>query len=155
MRGGHYCSVQGQLAARIALRDGEGNRCTLYVVPLTDTLARVKPGVVTAGGAQIQLWRAPTASISLRGNREKPTEGINRPAGTSENEDHKSYRTMKTRIGDFIKRHFGRLLLFGGLGAYVIASGVTDRARPAPRSRQPSACHRSFLLRTLLKLRPL
>ena len=42
------CSVQGQLAAQIALRDGEGNPCTLYVVPLTDTLARVRPGVVTA-----------------------------------------------------------------------------------------------------------
>jgi hypothetical protein len=57
VRGGRYCSVQGQLAAQIALRDGEGSPCTLYVVPLTDTLARVKPGVVTASGAQIQLWR--------------------------------------------------------------------------------------------------
>ena len=56
VQGGRYCSVQGQLAAQIALRDVEGNPCTLYVVPFTDTLARVKPGVVTAGGVQIQLW---------------------------------------------------------------------------------------------------
>jgi hypothetical protein len=56
VHGGRYCSVQGQLAAQIALRDGEGNPCTLYVAPLTDTLARVKPGVVTADGLQIQLW---------------------------------------------------------------------------------------------------
>jgi hypothetical protein len=56
VRGGRYCSVQGQLAAQIALRDSEGKRCTLYVLPLTDTLARVRPGVMTAGGAKIQLW---------------------------------------------------------------------------------------------------
>jgi thiol-disulfide isomerase/thioredoxin len=67
----------------------------------------------------------PTVFMSWLGNRKKTTEGINRPTGTSENEDHKSYRTMKTRIRDFIKRHFGPLLLFGGLGAYVIASEVT------------------------------
>lgn len=31
---------------------------------------------------------------------------------------------MKTRIEDFRKRHFGRLLLLGGLGAYVVVSEI-------------------------------
>jgi hypothetical protein len=53
---GRYCSVQGQLAAQIALRDGNGNPCTIYVVPLTESLARVRRGVVTSGGVQVQLW---------------------------------------------------------------------------------------------------
>jgi thiol-disulfide isomerase/thioredoxin len=32
---------------------------------------------------------------------------------------------MKTRIGNFMKRNFGRLRLFRGLGVYVIASGMS------------------------------
>jgi hypothetical protein len=57
VRGGRYCSVQGELAAQIAMNDSTGNPCTLYVAPLTDALARVKPGMTTADGVQIQLWR--------------------------------------------------------------------------------------------------
>jgi thiol-disulfide isomerase/thioredoxin len=32
---------------------------------------------------------------------------------------------VKTNIGEFISRHFGKLLLFGGMGVYVVASGMT------------------------------
>ncbi len=32
---------------------------------------------------------------------------------------------MNTRIRDFISRHLWKLLLFGGAGAYVVASGMT------------------------------
>jgi thiol-disulfide isomerase/thioredoxin len=37
---------------------------------------------------------------------------------------------MKTSIRDFTKRHFGRLLLFGGLGVYVVVSEMAG-SRPA------------------------
>jgi len=57
VQGGRYCSVQGELAAQIAMSDSTGKPCTLYVAPLTEALDRVKPGMTTAGGVQIQLWQ--------------------------------------------------------------------------------------------------
>ncbi len=55
--GGRYCSIQGELAAQIALRDEEGRACTLYVAPLTEALDQARTGVREVDGVGVETWR--------------------------------------------------------------------------------------------------
>lgn len=54
--GARYCSIQGQLAAQIRLRDQAGLVYTLYETKLTDKLHRVA-GEVKTEGVRIRLWK--------------------------------------------------------------------------------------------------
>jgi hypothetical protein len=54
--GARYCSIQGQLAAQIRLRDSAGRVYTLYETKLTDKLREVG-GEVRTEGIRILLWR--------------------------------------------------------------------------------------------------
>jgi hypothetical protein len=54
--GARYCSIQGQLAAQIRVRDPAGLVYTLYETKLTDKLSPVA-GEVKADGVRIRLWK--------------------------------------------------------------------------------------------------
>jgi hypothetical protein len=54
--GARYCSIQGQLAAQIRLRDTTGRVYTLYETRLTDKLREVG-GEVKAEGVRVRLWK--------------------------------------------------------------------------------------------------
>lgn len=56
VQGGRYCSIHGELAAQIALVDGEGNRSTLYIAPLTETLEEIDPGMYETEVGSVQIW---------------------------------------------------------------------------------------------------
>ena len=57
LMGGKYCSIQGSRAAQLKLshRDS-GIIHTLYVLPMTDDIKDVEPGVYETNGVQIELW---------------------------------------------------------------------------------------------------
>lgn len=55
--GGRYCSIQGQLAAQIKLKDNKGRVHTLYQTPDTNTLAGLAEGERQVDGLRISLWR--------------------------------------------------------------------------------------------------
>ncbi len=54
--GARYCSIQGQLAAQIRVRDSAGTVYTLYETKLTDRLNAVS-GEVKMEGVRTRLWR--------------------------------------------------------------------------------------------------
>ncbi len=55
--GGRYCSIQGNLAAQLKLRDPENGAVhTLYVTGLTSGLAGVADGTAIHDGVEITLW---------------------------------------------------------------------------------------------------
>jgi len=55
--GGRYCSIQGQLALQLKLRDRAGNLYTLYQAPLNKLLSGIRQGEQTIDGVRITLWR--------------------------------------------------------------------------------------------------
>ncbi|MGF1507927.1 MAG: hypothetical protein ACFB9M_00340 [Myxococcota bacterium] len=55
--GARYCSLEGQLAAQVALRDGEGRPHTLYVTAYTRRFAEVSDAVVELDRGQVHIWR--------------------------------------------------------------------------------------------------
>lgn len=55
--GGRYCSLSGELAAQISLQNSRGEGATLYIAPLTPTLARVDSCVRHYDGAEVHFWR--------------------------------------------------------------------------------------------------
>lgn len=55
--GGRYCSIHGNLAAQLKLRDpNSGSVHTLYVTGLTSGLADVADGTAVHDGVEITLW---------------------------------------------------------------------------------------------------
>ncbi len=55
--GGRYCSIQGELAAQISLRDRDDNPCTLFVVPLNEQFESVRIGIQSVDGVAVKTWR--------------------------------------------------------------------------------------------------
>ncbi len=55
--GARYCSLGGWPAAQVQLRDDRDRRQTLYEVPLTGDLERVKGGAFEIDGLGVTLWR--------------------------------------------------------------------------------------------------
>ncbi|MEM7792170.1 MAG: hypothetical protein AAF546_12270 [Verrucomicrobiota bacterium] len=56
VQGGRYCSIQGELAAQISLLDALGEPCTLYIAPLTESLAQLRPGIYEREKGVVQIW---------------------------------------------------------------------------------------------------
>jgi len=65
--GGRYCSLQGQLALQLKLKDRAGNRYTLYQTPLSKTLAVIPEGEQLIDGLRITLWREGGLLLGLAG----------------------------------------------------------------------------------------
>ncbi|MEM0967339.1 MAG: hypothetical protein AAGJ81_14425 [Verrucomicrobiota bacterium] len=56
VEGGRYCSLLDELAAQINLRSEKGVRCTLYVAPVSESLASVEPGLFELEDGTVQIW---------------------------------------------------------------------------------------------------
>ena len=55
--GGRYCSIQGNLAAQVKLRNINSKKIeTLYITDLSKGLEKIKPTDITHDGAQIKIW---------------------------------------------------------------------------------------------------
>ena len=55
--GGKYCTIQGSRAAQLKLSPRKnGTIHTLYVLPMSDDIKDVEPGVYETNGVQIELW---------------------------------------------------------------------------------------------------
>ena len=55
--GGKYCTIQGYRAAQLKLSHRNSRIIhTLYVLPMTDNIKDVEPGVYETNGVQIELW---------------------------------------------------------------------------------------------------
>lgn len=55
--GGRYCSVQSEFAAQLKLRENtSGETCTLYIVPLTQSLREVRADTRVVNGVRVQVW---------------------------------------------------------------------------------------------------
>lgn len=55
--GGKYCTIQGFKAAQLKLRHRESQIIhTLYVLPITDEIKDIEPGVYKTNGLQVELW---------------------------------------------------------------------------------------------------
>lgn len=56
--GGRYCSIQGELAAQLKVKDKITNEvATLYVTPLTPRLERVQQQILTYENITISMWQ--------------------------------------------------------------------------------------------------
>lgn len=55
--GARYCSIQGQRAAQVKLRNEEGKVATLYQTPMSGRLAAVPPGKLLFDGIRVRIWR--------------------------------------------------------------------------------------------------
>lgn len=55
--GSRYCSIQGQIAAQVKLKDKQGKIYTLYQTQLSDDLEAVQQKQLESQGVQIELWR--------------------------------------------------------------------------------------------------
>lgn len=70
--GGRYCSIQGQLAAQLKVRDeGIGQIRTLYVASMNSALAEIVPREEILDGMQIRLWSANGRFFALIGAAEQ------------------------------------------------------------------------------------
>lgn len=55
--GGKYCTITGSQAAQLKLNHRDnGIIHTLYVVPMTDDLEGIEPGIYETDGVQVELW---------------------------------------------------------------------------------------------------
>lgn len=55
--GGKYCTIQGLQAAQLKLNHRKSQIIhTLYVLPITDNIKDVEPGVYETNGVQVELW---------------------------------------------------------------------------------------------------
>lgn len=55
--GARYCSIQGNLAAQIRLKDKKGTYYTLYQTPITSALKTEKTGTFLSGDIKITQWQ--------------------------------------------------------------------------------------------------
>ncbi len=68
--GGRYCSIRGELAAQLKVRDPASEAVlTLYVTPLTEVLARLTPLESEREGVWIRLWDEDGRFFALAGER--------------------------------------------------------------------------------------
>jgi hypothetical protein len=66
--GGRYCSIQGELAAQLKLRNvHSGEIRTLYITPSTEFLRTIEPQTFIHEGVQIHLWSSPARFFGLAG----------------------------------------------------------------------------------------
>lgn len=66
--GGRYCSIRGNIAAQLKLREkSTGEVLTLYVTDLTDNLARIAGREASRDGVRIRLWREGDRFFALAG----------------------------------------------------------------------------------------
>ena len=56
LEGARYCSIQGQIAAQLVLRDEAGTRLTLYQTRLSPGLTSVPDAELSLDGARVELW---------------------------------------------------------------------------------------------------
>ncbi len=64
--GGKYCTIQGFKAAQLKLSPRKnGTIHTLYVLPMSDDIKSVKPGVYETNGIRIELWTDQTLLYGL------------------------------------------------------------------------------------------
>ncbi len=55
--GGKYCTIQGSQAAQLKLNHRKSQVIhTLYVLPITNSIKDVEPGVYETNGVQVELW---------------------------------------------------------------------------------------------------
>lgn len=67
MIGGRYCSIQGEIAAQIRLKDDAGQVFTLYQTVLTDDLLKLNVGEQEQEGLKLKLWREAGLLFALVG----------------------------------------------------------------------------------------
>ncbi|MCH9649288.1 MAG: hypothetical protein K0U98_13695 [Deltaproteobacteria bacterium] len=72
--GARYCSIQGQLAAQIRLKDGTGSTQTLYQTPLDSSTARLSARRSVAAGIEVQMWQEDGLFMVLAEAERKPEE---------------------------------------------------------------------------------
>ncbi len=64
--GGKYCTIQDSRAAQLKLTPRKnGTVHTLYVLPISDDIKSVKPGVYETNGIQVELWTDQTLLYGL------------------------------------------------------------------------------------------
>lgn len=57
LAGGKYCTIQGSQAAQLKLSHSKnGTIHTLYVLPMSEDIKSVKPGVYETNGIRVELW---------------------------------------------------------------------------------------------------
>jgi anti-sigma factor RsiW len=67
--GGRYCSIQGELAAQLKVRDqATGELRTLFATPLTSGLAGIAPLQTRHDRTEIRLWREQGIFYALAGD---------------------------------------------------------------------------------------
>jgi len=57
VKGGRYCSIQGEMAAQISLTDASGKPCTLYIAPLQGPVERIREAILQEGNVTVRFWR--------------------------------------------------------------------------------------------------
>ena len=57
LRGGRYCSIQGQMAAQLKYKDEQGVGYTLYQTNLTPLLNKLEAGNQVIDGVSIRYWK--------------------------------------------------------------------------------------------------
>ena len=57
LTGGRYCSLDGNIAAQIKLKDRAGVPCTLYVAKVTDKLQAVGEYARHINGVEVRVWQ--------------------------------------------------------------------------------------------------
>ncbi len=66
LAGGKYCTIQDSRAAQLKLTPRKnGTVHTLYVLPISDDIKSVKPGVYETNGIQVELWTDQTLLYGL------------------------------------------------------------------------------------------
>jgi hypothetical protein len=65
--GARYCSIQGNLAVLITLRDESGRRYSLYQAPLDGGLAHIPKLKTNQDGTTVSLWTEKTIFMGLVG----------------------------------------------------------------------------------------
>jgi len=56
IKGGRYCTLNGELAAQIDLESKDGQRRSLYVAPLAGELLKIQPGVISLKAGEVEFF---------------------------------------------------------------------------------------------------
>lgn len=67
LEGARYCSVQGERAAQITLRDRDGNRYTLFEVDAAEFQRLDLPAEIEVDGVRVVMWEADGVMFGLAG----------------------------------------------------------------------------------------
>lgn len=65
--GARYCSIQGQPAAQIRLKDKDGRPCTLYESAAVPAFAGIPETRVEVSGVRVELWQESGLLMGLAG----------------------------------------------------------------------------------------